>query len=89
MTKYRTTDEILADRTLFSKKDVEKIQKNVQKELEKYWGGARKGAGRKCITDKPLKVTLRVSETEKEVIKYARENNIDLAKLVGLKPKTT
>lgn len=45
-------------------------------------GGSRPNAGRKKIKGVSLTFTIRVDETEKEFIKIARENNIDLSKLV-------
>lgn len=45
-------------------------------------GGRRANAGRKRIKGISLTFTIRVDETEKEFITFARENNIDLSKLV-------
>lgn len=45
-------------------------------------GGRRANAGRKKIKGVSLTFTIRVDETEKEFITFARENNIDLSKLV-------
>lgn len=45
-------------------------------------GGARANAGRKRIKNISLTFTIRVDAVEKEFIKIARENNIDLNKLV-------
>lgn len=45
-------------------------------------GGRRVNAGRKRIKDVSLTFTIRVDETEKAFITFARENNIDLSKFV-------
>jgi len=50
---------------------------------EKYYketygrGGARKGAGRKPANGVVLKFQIRVSEKEKEFLKYARAHNLN------------
>lgn len=55
---------------------------------EKYYretygrGGARKGAGRKPTTGVVLKFQIRVSEKEKEFLKYAREHHLDYDSLM-------
>lgn len=55
---------------------------------EKYYkkhfthGGARTGAGRKPKTGVVLKFQIRVSEKEKKLIQYLRENHVDLDKLM-------
>lgn len=45
-------------------------------------GGYRPNAGRKRIKGVSLSFTIRVDAIEKEFITIARENNIDLSKLV-------
>lgn len=45
-------------------------------------GGYRPNAGRKRIKGVSLSFTIRVDAVEKEFITIARENNIDLSKLV-------
>lgn len=45
-------------------------------------GGYRAGAGRKPKTGVVLKFQIRVSEKEKEFIKYAREHNLDYDSLM-------
>lgn len=45
-------------------------------------GGARTGAGRKPKTGVVLKFQIRVSEKEKKLIQYLRENHVDLDKLM-------
>ena len=45
-------------------------------------GGHRPNSGRKRITGLSLNFTIRVDEVEKDFITIARENNIDLKKLV-------
>ena len=79
MVKRITTEDILNDRTLFTKEEADEIRANVQKEVEKYkWGGARKNSGRKALDDsKVLKFTKRLSEKEALFIDYARKHNIN------------
>lgn len=45
-------------------------------------GGYRPNAGRKRIKNVSLNFTIRVDEVEKGFITFARENNIDLSKLI-------
>jgi len=89
MKKKITTDDILNDRTLFTEEEALEIRTNAINEAKKLWGGKRKGAGRKCQGAEPLNITLRVSKSENEAIKYAREHGIDLFHILGLKPKST
>lgn len=55
---------------------------------EKYYketfgrGGKRVGAGRKPTTGVVLKFQIRVSEKEKEFLKYARSHNLDYDSLM-------
>ena len=57
------------------------IKENTE-EFRKKRGGFRENAGRKRIKSASLIFTIRVDAVEKEFITYARENNIDLNKIV-------
>lgn len=59
--------------------EIDKIQKFEQQAEHdiKKWGGRRKGAGRKPQNGLVLKFQVRVSEKEKEFLKYARSHNIN------------
>ncbi len=74
----RTLDEILNDRNIFTQERADNIEANALKEAEKYWGGKRKGAGRKPKGEYSLNVQIKVSDMEKRVLIYARENNITI-----------
>lgn len=47
-------------------------------------GGARENAGRKQKFKLPLKFQIRVTQEEKDFIKYAREHNINYASLMKM-----
>lgn len=73
----RTLDDILNDRTIFTQEQAERIAKNALAEAEKYWGGKRAGAGKKAqIAGSPRNVSIKVSQSTKEAIKYAYKAGI-------------
>ena len=79
--KNRTIEEILNDRTIFTEKQATKIKENALNEAEKIWGGKRAGAGRPK-KENVLSIQIRVSQEEKEFLKYARSHNLNYAELM-------
>lgn len=80
--KLRTIDEVLADRTFFTENQAQEIEENSLKEAKKYWGGKRKGAGRKPKGELALNIQIKVNSVEFEFLKYARENGLNLKQLM-------
>jgi len=61
----------------------QQLRKEVKEEVEKIkWGGKRPNAGRKAQTGTVLKLCVKVSEKEKEFLKYARSHNVDYDKIM-------
>jgi hypothetical protein len=61
----------------------QQLRKEVKEEVEKIkWGGKRPNAGRKTQTGTVLKLCVKVSEKEKEFLKYARSHNVDYDKIM-------
>jgi len=61
---------------------IEKFEKQAEKDIAS-WGGKRKGAGRKPITDgSALCFQVRLSAKEKEFIQYARLHKLNLGNLM-------
>ena len=54
------------------------IKENTEKVKLEFRGGYRPNAGRKCIGSAPRKITIRVTDAEKAIIDFIREQNIDL-----------
>lgn len=82
--KRITTDDILADRTIFTEEQAKRIDENAQKEaLKVLHGGKRAGAGRKPKGEHPLIITVKVSDIELDFLNYARANGINLHNLMN------
>ena len=81
--KRITTEDILNDRTLFTKEDVQEIEAEVANEVARIRGGKRENSGRKAIVSgKILKFTKRLTEDEAKFIDYARKHHIDYEQLM-------
>lgn len=79
----KTHKQIMEELKKTDKESYKEIKDNTEAVKKAFTrGGCRPNAGRKKIKDVSLTFTIRVDETEKEFIKIARENNIDLSKLV-------
>ncbi|MBP7212201.1 hypothetical protein KBA27_05140 [bacterium] len=63
---------------------ISEFEKQAEKDIEKIKnrGGKRLGAGRKLKTGFALSFQIRVSEQEKEFIKYAREHHLNYKALM-------
>ena len=81
MEKGRTIEELLNDRNFFSKEESQAIKRKVAKETKAYWGGKRKGAGRKRLTKDVLSKSMRVSEREAKTLHLMRELKLELSAL--------
>lgn len=83
MEKLKTNDELIKE--LLTPEEQADLQASVEDEVKRYWGGARKGAGRKP-KDKSnvLKFQVRVTSKEKEFLKYAREHNLNYDDLMEM-----
>ena len=68
-----TNDDIINSLPIERQK---RINEMVNKEIAK-WGGVRINAGRKPKNGVVLKFQVRVSEKEKEFLKYARAHNLN------------
>ena len=76
-----TTKELINQR--FSESQAEEIIQDAEKEAQTYWGGSRKGAGRKAKQEcEVLKFTKRLTEKEVSFIDYARTHHLDYDKLM-------
>lgn len=83
MKKLKTNDDLIKE--LLTPEEQAEVYAYVEKEVAKYWGGARAGAGRKPKSDSNvLKFQVRVSSKEKEFLKYAREHNLDYDELMRM-----
>lgn len=83
MKNLKTNDELIKE--LLTPEEQAELQDEVNKEVVKYWGGARNGAGRKPKEESNvLKFQVRVSSKEKAFLKYAREHNIDYDELMRM-----
>lgn len=80
--KIITTDDILADRTMFTEEQAKQIEENALKEARKYWGGKREGAGRKPKGEYALNIQIKVNAIEFEFLKYAREKCLNLKQIM-------
>lgn len=81
MEKGRTIEEILNDRNFFSEQESQAIKRNVAKETKAYWGGKRRGAGRKRLTKEVLSKSMRVSEREERAVQLMRELKLEVSAL--------
>jgi hypothetical protein len=76
-----TTDDLINQ--YFTPEEAQQLRKEVKEEVEKIkWGGKRPNAGRKTQTGTVLKLCIKVSEKEKEFLKYARSHNVDYDKIM-------
>lgn len=83
MQRIITTDDILANRELFTAEEAQDIESNAQLEAVKILhGGKRAGAGRKARGESPLNITIKVSAVEQDFLKYARANGLNLKQLM-------
>ena len=83
MNNLKTTEDLLNDRTLFTEQEANEIRFEVKQEVKRIRGGARVNAGRKKkSSENVLKFQVRVSEKEKNFLKYARSHNLDYDKLM-------
>ena len=73
----KTNDEMIAS---LPTEEQEEIKAMVEKELIK-WGGKRAGAGRPK-KENVLKFQIRVSQEEKDFLKYARSHNFNYSELM-------
>jgi len=80
MKTHKQIMDELKETDIESYKEIKENTEVVKKTFTR--GGLRPNAGRKKIKGVSLTFTIRVDATEKEFIQIARENNIDLNKLV-------
>ena len=74
--------EVLPNEQIITKSEYEELSgEKYYKETYGY-GGKRVGAGRKPQNGVVLKFQIRVSEKEKEFLKYARSHNLDYDSLM-------
>lgn len=77
--------ELLPDEIIISKSEYDEISGENYYNETFHHGGKRKGAGRKPKDEsKVLKFQVRVSEKEKEFLKYAREHKINYDNLMQI-----
>ena len=76
--------EISDDEKIISEKEYMKLSGLASYEKKFGHGGARKNAGRKQKFSLPLKFQIRVTQEEKDFIKYAREHNLNYSALMQL-----
>lgn len=74
--------ELLADEVIITKEEFEKLSGDTYYNKTFGRGGKRTGAGRKPTNGVVLSFQIRVSEKEKEFIKFARSHNLDYDKLM-------
>ncbi len=83
MKKLKTNDDLIKE--LLTPEEQAEVYAYVEKEVAKYWGGKRENSGRKPKDRaKVLKFQVRVSEKEKEFLKYAREHNLNYDELMQM-----
>ncbi len=83
MKELKTNDDLIKE--LLTPEEQADVYAEVEKEVAKYWGGKRANSGRKPKDSaKVLKFQVRVSEKEKEFLKYAREHNLDYDALMRM-----
>lgn len=80
MKTHKQIMEELKNTDIESYNEIKENTEDVKKTFTR--GGYRPNAGRKRLKGVSLSFTIRVDEVEKEFITLARENNIDLKKLV-------
>lgn len=80
MKTHKQIMEKLKNTDVESYNEIKEHTEDVKKAFTR--GGARPNAGRKRLKEISLTFTIRVDSVEKEFITLARENNIDLSKLV-------
>ncbi len=74
--------ELSPDEKIISEKEYLKKSGLANYEKKFGHGGARENAGRKQKFGSPLKFQIRVSQEEKDFIKYARENHLNYSALM-------
>ena len=83
MKNLKTNDELIKE--LLTPEEQADLYKDIEKDVKKYRGGARKGAGRKPKEpSNVLKFQVRVTEKEKQFLKYAREHKINYDDLMEM-----
>jgi len=76
MKNLKTNDELIKE--LLTSDEQKELYSEVEKTVKSLRGGKREGAGRKKISpDNVLKFQARVTQKEKEFLKYAREHHIN------------
>lgn len=76
--------EVSVNEKIISEKEYMKLSGLASYEKRFGHGGARKNAGRKQKFSLPLKFQIRVTQEEKDFIKYAREHNLNYSALMQL-----
>lgn len=81
MDNMKTNDDLIKE--LLTPEEQTELRNEVDQEVKNFWGGYREGSGRKKKNpDNVLQFQIRVSEKEKQFIKYARNHNIDYDSLM-------
>ena len=80
----KLASEVSEDEKIISEKEYMKLSGLSSYEKKFGHGGARKNAGRKQKFSLPLKFQIRVTQEEKDFIKYAREHNLNYSALMQL-----
>lgn len=76
-----TTEDLIKKR--FSDSEAAEIFDEIKQEVEDIkWGGKRSNAGRKPANGIILSFQMRVSEKEREFLKFARMHNLNYDKLM-------
>ena len=74
--------EVTSDEKIISEKEYMKTSGLAAYEKEFGHGGARENAGRKQKFESPLKFQIRVTQEEKDLISFARENHLNYSALM-------
>lgn len=74
--------ELQPDEQIISEEEYNELSGNNYYREHYGHGGARKGAGRKPKTGVVLKFQVRLSEKEKEFIKWARDNHLNFDEVI-------
>ncbi len=81
MDNLKTNSDLIKE--LLTPEEQVELKNEVEQEVKKIRGGARKGAGRKKKDeDNVLKFQIRVSKKEKIFLNYAREHNLNYDELM-------
>lgn len=80
--RKKLRSEVLQGEKEISEKEYLKFSGLNKYERKFGHGGKRENAGRKIKYTIPLKVQMRVTEEEKDFLKYAREHHIDYSSII-------